>query len=71
MRVNRPIARFAMNHRVLYSVISMGVAFLWIAFLFRSLLIGALAGVSALVMQLTLWAPNGAMRKYCEHRLEQ
>ena len=40
------------------------------AFLFRHIVYGVLAGVVTFALQLTLWVPGGAMRRYCERQLE-
>ena len=70
MRINKPLVRFAAKHPVLYSVASGVVIAPWITFLFRSILIGVLAGLATFALQLTLWLPGGAMRTYCDRRLD-
>ncbi len=70
LKLNRSLVRFASSHPVRYSLASAVLIAPWIGFLFRHIVYGLLAGLVMFALQLTLWVPGGAMRQYCERKLE-
>lgn len=70
-RINKPIARVALDHTFIFSF-NIGLLIVaWSTFLFRSFVVGVLCGVGAFIASLLCWIPKyGPLRKYVERHYD-
>ncbi|MDQ1446950.1 MAG: hypothetical protein QOI20_3414 [Acidimicrobiaceae bacterium] len=71
-RINRPLARLALDHTLLFSLNGGLIIVAWATFLFRSFIVGLLCGAGTLIGGLLLYMPKyGPLRKYLERHIDE
>jgi hypothetical protein len=67
VRINKPIARVALDHTFLFLLNCGLLMTAWATFLFKSFVVGLFCGVGTALVGFVLWMPRyGPLRNYVE-----